>query len=88
MTKVIYRKDKVTKEVIAFLPEVDVRWGNIMCYTHNEQHNEADILWYQRNTSKATQEEYADLHRELNQRYDNQLVINQRLQRKDLFWVK
>lgn len=29
---VLFRKDKNTKEVVAFLPECPVNYGNILCY--------------------------------------------------------
>ena len=86
MTKVIYRKDSTTKEIIAFLPEVEARWGNIVMYAHNGQHGEADLLYYKWNTKAANEEEYKALHTELNSIYDNELVIRRRLNRNDLNW--
>lgn len=86
MTKVIYRKDSTNKEIIAFLPEVEARWGNIVMYVHNGQHSEADLLYYKWNTKAASEEEYKALHNELNNIYDNELVIRRRLNRNDLNW--
>ena len=88
MIKVIYRKDRTTKEVIAFLPEVETLWGNIMMYVHNGQHTEADLLYYKRNTKAASAEEYKALHNELNGIYDNELVIRRRLNSNYLNWRK
>ena len=86
--KVIFRKVKNPYtneyEVIAFFPEIEVNYGNILSYMHIGQHSEADILFYHE-TSKATQEEYKSLLNELKAIYDDcELVVKQRLYYKDL----
>ena len=57
---VLFRKDKNTKEVVAFLPECPVNYGNILCYMHIGQHSEATLQYYW-DTVKATEEEYKPL---------------------------
>ena len=76
--QVLFRKDKHTKEIIAFLPEVPVRYGMIACYTHLEQHDEASLSYYW-DTIKANKEEYNDLYDELCEIYEEKLQIKQRL---------
>ena len=79
MTKVIYRKGNHTVEVIAFLPQIPARHGKIVAYTHNDQHCEIDLMYYIRDTRKASESEYAELHKELNSIYDNELKIMQKI---------
>lgn len=86
--KVIFRKEynEYTKEweVIAFFPEFEVRYGNIVCYRHIGQHGTADILYYH-TTKKASPDEYAELFKELKSvYYDCELVVKQRLNYRDL----
>ena len=62
-------KDRVAFRVIrgeveAFLPDVDVNRGMIMCYAHIGQHSEASLDYY-REGRPATPKEYASLKREL-----------------------
>lgn len=85
-TKVVFRKDKKTKDVIAFLPEIEVNFGNIMSYQHIGQHGEASYLYYLTDTIKATEDEYSDLFQELNSIYENSLIVKQKINRKDLCW--
>ena len=84
MIKVIFRKDKENNEVIAFLPQVEARRGNIVGYAHVGQHFEADYLYYLDNTKAASEEEYTDLLRELQSIYDNELVVRKRIFHNDL----
>lgn len=63
ITRVIFRKDKSTGEIIAFFPE-SYEYGDLMCYVHNGQHGNATIQYYW-NTSKATPQEYHELLTEL-----------------------
>lgn len=86
MIKVIFRKDKKTKEVIGFIPQSEVRWGNIMGYAHEGEHFEADLLYYMHNTEKASEEEYQSLFKEMQSRYSNLLELRQKLYHKDLNW--
>lgn len=82
--KVLFRKDKETKEIVAFLPESNVRYGNIQAYVHNGQHFEADYLYYMQGTEKATSEEYRSLLNELQSIYDNELVVRKRIYHHDV----
>ena len=82
--KVIFRKDKNTKEIIAFLPEVPVSRYMIMSYMHVGQHSEASLEYYFLSTEKASKEEYYNLYIELcSVYYDEKMVIRCRLD-KDL----
>ena len=76
--QVIFRKDKHTKEIIAFLPEIPVNRGMIMSYMHMGQHDEAALSYYW-DTVKANKEEYNDLYNELCEIYEEKLQIKQRL---------
>ena len=81
--KVIFRKDKKTNNVIAFLPEASVNHGNIMSYMHIGQHSEASYDYYN-TTIKANENEYLPLFNELNSIYDNDLQIKQKITYSDL----
>lgn len=35
-----------TREVVLFVPDMDVNLGNIMCYAHVGQHSEASMEYY------------------------------------------
>lgn len=85
-TKVIFRKDKSTNEIIGFVPQTDVNWGKIVGYAHVGQHFEADIEYYEQ-TVGATQEEYQSLFNEMQIQYDGTLELRQKLYRKDLSWL-
>ena len=63
MTKVIFRKEKKTDEVIAFFPET-YKAGTLMCYAHNGQHSTAELTYYW-TTIKAKPLEYKELEKEL-----------------------
>jgi hypothetical protein len=81
--KVIFRKDKKTNDIIAFLPEASVNHGNIMCYMHVGQHSEASYNYY-KSTIKANESEYLPLFSELNNIYDNELIMKEKLNYQDL----
>lgn len=81
--KVIFRKDKY-ENVIAFIPEAKVNYGNIMSYMHIGQHGEASYQFYT-DTKKASETEYKSLLNELKRIYDDcTLVVKQRLCYNDL----
>lgn len=72
--QVLFRKDKHTNEIIAFLPEIPVNTGMIMSYMHIGQHDEAALSYYW-DTVKAYKEEYNDLYDELCEIYEEKLRI-------------
>lgn len=76
--QVLFRKDKHTNEIIAFLPEIPVNRGMVMSYMHVGQHDEAALSCYW-DTAKANKEEYNDLYNELCEIYEEKLQIKQRL---------
>lgn len=76
--QVIFKKDRHTKEIIAFLPEVPVNRGMIMSYMHTGQHSEATIAYY-RSTLRTEYKEYSDLYDELCDIYQEQLRVKKRL---------
>lgn len=87
--KVIFRKAKnpysKKYEVVAFFPEIEANYGNIMSYMHIGQHSEASVEFYWE-TKKATEEEYKPLLEELKVRYDDcELVVRQKINYKDLY---
>ena len=83
--KVIFKKDK-EGNIIAFLPDIEVNFGNIMSYAHDGQHSETDIEYYW-SLKKAEQEEYKSLLNELKMIYnDYDILIRQRLQTGKLNW--
>lgn len=61
--KVIFRKDKETKEIIAFFPETYSN-GFLDSYVHIGQHSIASIQYY-KETEKAKETEYQNLLKEL-----------------------
>ena len=76
--QVLFRKDKYTNEIIAFLPEIPVNRGMVMSYMHIGQHDEAALSYYW-DTVKANKEEYNDLYNELCEIYEEKLQVKQRL---------
>ena len=81
--KVIFRKDK-EGNIIAFLPELRVNYGNIASHMHIGQHSEADY-WFYKETKKADESEYNSLLGELKRIYDDcTLVVKQKLCYDDL----
>lgn len=86
--KVVFRKAKNPYtheyEVIAFFPEIEANYGNILSYMHIGQHSEASLEFYW-TTKKATETEYRPLLEELKVRYDDcKLVVRQKVNYKDL----
>jgi hypothetical protein len=82
--KVIFRKDN-ENNIIAFLPEIPVNFGNIMSYMHIGQHSEASYAYYLENTTRATEAEYKPLLKELKGIYDDCILeVKQRIYYKDL----
>nr|DAV74820.1 MAG TPA: hypothetical protein [Caudoviricetes sp.] len=80
--KVIFRKNG--NDILAFLPEIRVNYGNIMSYMHIGQHSEASYDLYN-GTKRATEEEYKSLLEELKQIYDDCILeVRQRLYYDDL----
>lgn len=61
---ILFRKDRKTNEVVAFIPESIVNYGKILSYMHIGQHSEASLEYYWE-TVKATEEEYKPLLEEL-----------------------
>ena len=83
--KVIFRKDR-EGNIIAFLPELRVNYGDIMSYMHIGQHSEASYQFYVE-TKKANESEYNLLLDELKSIYDDCiLVVKQRLRYDDLVY--
>jgi len=76
-TKVIFRKDKQTGEIIAFFPET-YEYGDLMSYAHLGQHSSATIFYYHY-TKKATKEEYQELYNELTNLVGYNLKVMQRM---------
>lgn len=76
--QVLFRKDKHTNEIIAFLPEIPINRGMVMSYMHIGQHDEAALSYYL-DTVKANKEEYNDLYNELCEIYEEKLQVKQRL---------
>ena len=63
--EVIFKKDKETNEVIAFMPYDFQTWrGEFTCYTHIGQHSYTDDNYY-KSCKLATFEEYKSLKEEL-----------------------
>lgn len=80
--QIIFRKDRKTKDVVAFIPETLVHKYMIMSYIHIGQHSEASLEYYL-STEKASENEYSDLYKELCGIYgEENLQIKQRLNRK------
>lgn len=80
--KVIFRK--CNEEIVAFLPELKVNYGNIVCYAHVGQHSEASYDYYIE-SKQCTENEYNSLMEELKHIYsDCVLVVKKRLYYKDL----
>lgn len=76
---VLFRKDRKTNEVVAFIPESTVNYGMILSYMHVGQHSEASLQYYW-DTVKAMEEEYKPLLMELERIYDDKiLVVKKRL---------
>jgi len=83
-TKVVFRKDKKSKDIIAFLPETRAFFGKVMSYQHIGQHSEADYNYYQNDTAKVDETEYRVLFEELQGIYDGTLKVYQKISYNDL----
>ena len=79
LTRVIFRKHKKGGGIIAFLPDAEVNYGNIMAYEHIGQHGEASYGYYLEETVKADDDEYRDLLNELSFIYTDGLQVLVRL---------
>ena len=63
--KIIFKKDKETNEIVAFMPYDFQTWqGEFTCYAHVGQHSYSCYDYY-RECKPATPEEYKDLKQEL-----------------------
>lgn len=80
-THVIFRKDKRTKEIVAFFPTLPGTNFSLtcLCYSHVGQHSTTDKIYYDQDTEPALPSEYENLRRELryNIGYDD-LVVRRR----------
>ncbi len=71
VTRVIFRKDIETGDIIAVFPELpDVSWGNTRsdlytCYARIGQHSSCAAEYVLKNTRRASPREYANLMYEL-----------------------
>lgn len=75
-TKIIFRKDKEDGDIIAVFAE-DIQSNNMIgCYAHMGQHSTMSLDYYNKGTTPATPEEYADLKRELESIGYNVEVVN------------
>lgn len=82
MTKVCFRQDGESTDVIAVFPEI--QWDNLpslACYEHYGQHGGCTADWVSACTRPATPEEYADLLAELKRIGYDDLVILPRMPR-------
>ena len=87
--KVIFRKDRKDKSIVAFFPEFPARYGNIACY-ENTSHGETSYNYYN-DTMSAKKEEYSRLLEQLKQIYcDYDLIVKKKLHYPDLLnvWKK
>lgn len=79
---VIFRKEKYFGKFViaAYFNNTAARYGRIVCYTHGEGYNEANVSYYVEETKKAMPEEYADLLKELKENYsDFGIVVKKRM---------
>lgn len=65
-TTVIFKKDRKTKEIIAFMPYIFWNFGgDFTCYAHIGQHGACSFAYYSKNCVNATPTEYESLKQEL-----------------------
>lgn len=89
MIKVIFRMahyDDGGEEVLAFFPELPGTNDynqDCLCYAHVGQHSSASLDFYSDCTRPATPEEYKDLLDELQEIYERQLRVYERMTRAD-----
>lgn len=79
---VIFRKEKSYNGsvIAAYFNNAPAMYGRILCYTHEEGHNEANVSYYAEETTKAIPEEYADLLEELKEEYsDFEIVVKKKM---------
>lgn len=85
VARIIFRKDKETNEILAFIENGVARYGNILGYTHIGQHFESPVNYYKNATIKATEDEYKPLLEELKEVYgDYTIEIKKRLNMENL----
>lgn len=79
ITRVIFRKDKDTKEVIAFMPyDIADLNGNITSYQHIGQHGAASISYYH-TTIKCPQNDFKALLSELEHQVGYRVQIDKKI---------
>lgn len=79
---VIFRKEKYFGKFViaAYFNNAPAKYGCILCYTHEEGHNEANVSYYAEETKKVAPEEYADLLEELKEEYsDFEIVVKKKM---------
>lgn len=83
MTKVVFRKFADDGEIIALFPEEIFAGYFVNSYMHVGQHGNADYNAMIRATKAATEKEYAELYKELqNIGYDDLKVIKRKPTKK------
>jgi len=76
---VAFRIDE-TKEVVAiFIEELSTRNLDLVCYAHIGQHSSCDPTCVYQNTRPAKPHEYKSLLAELQGRYENTIVVKNKL---------
>ena len=87
--KVVFRKDRETREVVAYFPEIKVGYGNLRVYREGSGY---DIDTYKSYLSKvkATEEEYYVLLRELEILENIKFLVRKKIHYDDLMksWGK
>lgn len=78
-TVVVFRKWRDTGEVIALFPQIDGGRGLCSSFEHVGQHGGADYDGVISRTDPATEDEYADLKKELeSEPYNYKLIVRKR----------
>ena len=85
-TRVIFKKES-DGTIIAFLPEMEVNSGRIGCFTKNEGHGEADLLYFWKQ-GNASPEEYEETKNIMESVYGYDLKVMKRLNRKWMYGRK
>jgi hypothetical protein len=77
MTKVCFRKDEGSTDVVAVFPQIPWNDSCLTCYEHYGQHGPCTADWVRYETRPATKEEYEPLLRELTELvgYDDLKVL-------------
>lgn len=84
-TDVIFRVVKIQgiTELTAFLPhEVETGEGHIVCYAHNGQHGSANYGYCVSKSRLATEKEYADLKKEMENHFGYNFNVIKKQDRK------